>query len=79
MDSYNNRGARRSRPHRFKTGDWVQLGGLYCDDWGENIMLLQGDLFPGNPQMGDTSWTLHGPSMGIRQSPGGWNRYDAGF
>ncbi|MFD0961460.1 hypothetical protein [Paenibacillus chungangensis] len=79
MNDDDKRGVRRGRPHRFRTGEWVQCGGVYSDDWGENMMLLQGDLFPGNPQMGHTSWTLQGPSMGIRQPNSGWNRYDAGF
>lgn len=47
---------------RFKTGQWVQFDGLYSDDWGGDLMLVQGDLFPAHPQMGDTYWTYAGHS-----------------
>ncbi|MGM0883373.1 MAG: hypothetical protein ACQEXQ_20340 [Bacillota bacterium] len=47
---------------RFKTGQWVQYDGLYSDDWGGDLMLVQGDLFPAHPQMGDTHWTYAGQS-----------------
>ncbi|MGO4537436.1 hypothetical protein [Paenibacillus sp. 2TAB19] len=48
---------------RFKTGQWVQYDGLYSDDWGGDLVLMQGELFPSHPQMGDTSWTYTGPSV----------------
>lgn len=48
---------------RFKTGQWVQYDGLYSDDWGGDLMLVQGDLFPAHPQMGDTHWTYAGQSV----------------
>lgn len=37
---------------RFKTGHMVQYDGLYCDDWGDDLLLIRGDLFPTHPQMG---------------------------
>jgi len=45
---------------RFKTGQWVEFDGLYSDDWGGDLVLVQGDLFPMHPQMGETHWTYAG-------------------
>ncbi|WP_138755271.1 hypothetical protein [Paenibacillus sinopodophylli] len=47
---------------RYKTGQWVEYEGLYTDDWGGDLVLVQGDLFPAHPQMGDTHWTYAGQS-----------------
>lgn len=51
----------QSLKRRFKAGQWVQYDGLYSDDWGDDLMLVQGDLFPMHPEMGDTNWTYAGP------------------
>lgn len=48
---------------RFRTGQWVEHEGLYADDWGDSLLLLKGDLFPANPEMGATHWTFAGPAM----------------
>lgn len=50
------RGTRR----RYKSGSSVQLEGVYADEWGGVLLLLQGDVFPTHPQMGATSWTYKG-------------------
>lgn len=57
MRELNRNGGKR----RFKTGQQVVCDGLYSDDWGDNLLLLQGDRFPSNPQMGHTHWTFAGP------------------
>ncbi|OBZ13488.1 MULTISPECIES: hypothetical protein [Bacillales] len=51
---------RQQKKRRFKTGQWVEYDGLYSDDWGGDLMLIQGDLFPAHPQMGETHWTYAG-------------------
>ncbi|MCF2937737.1 hypothetical protein L1N85_04715 [Paenibacillus alkaliterrae] len=55
---------------RFKTGQWVEYDGLYSDDWGGDLMLMQGDLFPVHPLMGVTNWTYAGQtSIHYSKSP----------
>ncbi|GKU80426.1 hypothetical protein [Paenibacillus sp. L3-i20] len=55
---------------RFKTGHMVQYDGLYCDDWGDDLLLIRGDLFPTHPQMGETNWTYAGPAvLHVARSP----------
>ena len=46
---------------KYKSGHLVQVEGLYNDEWGGALLLLQGDVFPVHPHMGDTSWTYAGP------------------
>jgi len=48
---------------RFKAGQWVEFDGVYSNDWGDDLLLMQGDLFPPHPQMGDTNWTYTGPAI----------------
>ncbi|WP_424767359.1 hypothetical protein [Paenibacillus sp. sgz302251] len=58
------------KKRRFKTGQWVEYDGLYTDDWGDDLVLVQGDLFPIHPQMGDTHWTYGGqPAVHYNKSP----------
>lgn len=54
---------RQSSGRRFKTGQWVEYDGLYSDDWGGDLHLIQGDLFPAHPEMGNTHWTYAGPAI----------------
>ena len=53
---------------KFKSGQSVQYEGLYADDWGDRLHLLQGDQFPSNPQMGDTRWTYTGSNASLSLS-----------
>ncbi|MDQ6421181.1 hypothetical protein RB620_17290 [Paenibacillus sp. LHD-117] len=64
---------------RFKSGQWVQFEGLYMDDWGGDLLLLQGDLFPAHPQMGDTAWTYMGPSAILQPKSPKLNGHFVGF
>ncbi|MBH5319103.1 hypothetical protein I6N90_14950 [Paenibacillus sp. GSMTC-2017] len=66
MSGHKQQGVKR----RFKTGHMVQHEGLYSNDWGDDLLLIQGDLFPTHPQMGETNWTYAGPSiMHLSKSP----------
>lgn len=58
-----NKGRQQGSKRRFKTGQWVQFDGMYSNDWGDDLLLIQGDLFPTHPQMGETNWTYAGPSV----------------
>ncbi|MFF2885389.1 hypothetical protein [Paenibacillus sp. NPDC057967] len=58
-----NRGRQQSAKRRFKTGQWVQYEGMYSNDWGDDLLLVQGDLFPTHPQMGETHWFYAGPAV----------------
>ncbi|MBD2867922.1 hypothetical protein [Paenibacillus arenilitoris] len=51
---------RQTGKRRFRSGQWVEFDGLYSDDWGGDLMLLQGESFPVHPVMGDTRWTYAG-------------------
>ncbi|MHA7965801.1 hypothetical protein ACX93W_16900 [Paenibacillus sp. CAU 1782] len=68
-----------STSRRYRTGQWVEHEGLYSDDWGGNLLLLRGDLFPSHPEMGETHWTYGGPAMlpHIRSSK--VNRHHIGY
>ena len=73
---------RRSREgvkRRFKTGQWVQFEGLYSNDWGDDLLLVQGDLFPSHPQMGETSWTYAGPAVEHKGKSPKWNGHYIGY
>lgn len=59
MDRKRQEGSKR----RFKTGQWVEYDGVYLSEWGDDLLLVQGDLFPSHPQMGETSWTYTGPAV----------------
>lgn len=61
---------RQKNKRRFKTGQWVEFDGLYADDWGGDLVLVQGDLFPIHPQMGETHWTYAGQAgLDFMKSP----------
>lgn len=62
MDRKRQDGAKR----RFKSGQWVEYEGVYLNEWGDDLLLVQGDLFPSHPQMGDTNWTYAGPTVAER-------------
>ncbi|QHW30978.1 hypothetical protein GZH47_09020 [Paenibacillus rhizovicinus] len=52
----------------FRSGQVVPLDGLYGNMWGGSLPLLQGDLFPRHPVMGDAKWTYQGTlGMGLPQ------------
>lgn len=61
---------KQSTKRRFKTGQFVEFDGLYSDDWGGDLVLVQGDLFPVHPQMGHTNWTYTSQSaIHLTKSP----------
>ncbi|MHA6482997.1 hypothetical protein ACX1C1_13955 [Paenibacillus sp. strain BS8-2] len=50
----------RSTKQRGRSGKRVQLEGMYENEWGDGLLLMQGDIFPAHPYMGDTVWTYKG-------------------
>ncbi|MEK3882824.1 hypothetical protein [Paenibacillus sp. PL2-23] len=73
------RGRQEGSKRRFRTGQWVQQEGLYSNDWGDDLLLVQGDLFPSHPQMGETSWTYAGPAVEHLWKPTKSNGHDIGY
>ncbi|MCA0756122.1 hypothetical protein KP806_13785 [Paenibacillus sp. N4] len=73
----------RERHHkskrRFRTGQWVEYDGLYSDDWGGDLVLVKGDLFPVHPQMGSTGWTYAGQSVASYRKPSRQDDYLFGY
>ncbi|MDF2835573.1 MAG: hypothetical protein K0Q63_1213, partial [Paenibacillus sp.] len=41
--------AGQGKRRRSKSGQRVQLEGMYADEWGGVLLLLQGDIFPEHP------------------------------
>ncbi|MFC5651892.1 hypothetical protein ACFPYJ_22770 [Paenibacillus solisilvae] len=46
---------------RFASGQFVPFDGIFNDIWGGGLPLLKGELFPLNPDMGESRWTYAGP------------------
>lgn len=44
----------------FKSGQVVPLDGIYGNLWGGWLPLIQGDVFPPHPAMGESKWTYRG-------------------
>ena len=40
------------------TGEKVEVDGVYENEWGGEAHLNRGDLFPSDPMLGHTEWTL---------------------
>ena len=56
---------------RFASGQFVPFDGMFTDIWGGGLPLLQGELFPLHPDMGESKWTYAGPlSHGLQQPAG---------
>jgi hypothetical protein len=53
---------RQKAMRRYRSGQRVEQGGLYVNDWGGELVLLPGDMFPNHPQMGWTGWIYAGNS-----------------
>jgi len=45
------------RNDRYKTGSWVPLDGVYSNEWGAEMVLMAGELFPADIEMGATRWS----------------------
>jgi hypothetical protein len=65
--------AGQGKRRRGKSGQRVQLEGMYADEWGGVLHLLQGDVFPEHPHMGATAWTYKGSIVESKRGTPGRN------
>lgn len=42
------------------SGEPVETDGVYKNEWGREMYLNRGELFPADPQLGTSEWTLVG-------------------
>lgn len=42
------------------SGEPVETDGVYMNEWGREVYLSRGELFPADPQLGNTEWKLVG-------------------
>ncbi|PYI52846.1 transposase [Paenibacillus flagellatus] len=40
------------------SGEPVEVGGVYSNEWGREEYFRKGDVFPADPQLGSTAWKL---------------------
>ncbi|MEI7024702.1 hypothetical protein [Paenibacillus sp. y28] len=40
------------------SGEPIEVGGVYKNEWGREETLRKGDIFPSDPMLGDTTWEL---------------------
>lgn len=40
------------------SGEPVEVDGVYQNEWGREIKLARGQVFPADPQLGTTGWQL---------------------
>jgi len=42
------------------SGEPVETDGVYANEWGREVFLKRGEIFPADPQLGTTEWKLVG-------------------
>lgn len=52
------------------SGEPVEVDGIYENEWGREIRLNRGEVFPADPQLGTTTWKLVGLSSDTHS---GWS------
>ncbi|MFD2613854.1 transposase [Paenibacillus gansuensis] len=45
------------------SGEHVEVSGVYETEWGREVQLDRGDVFPADPVLGDTEWKMVGFPM----------------
>jgi hypothetical protein len=40
------------------SGEHVEVDGVYKNEWGRQVQMARGDVFPADPVLGNTEWQL---------------------